>query len=67
MALGGILRDGELAEGIPHALAARVDRTRLNVQPPGGGVCVWPATNAMRVAPQNGEVAGNIHVGSLLG
>lgn len=65
-ALGGIIREGELQQGIPHALAARLEKSRLNVQPPGGGVCVWPATNAMRAPPQNGEATGNIHIGSLL-
>ena len=55
-----------MQQGIAHALAARIEKSRLNVEPPGGGVCVWPATNAMRFAPPNGDAAGNIHIGSLL-
>lgn len=65
-ALGGLLRTAELERGIPHALAARVEKSRLNVRPPGGGVCVWPATNPLREPPANGEITGNIHVGTLL-
>lgn len=65
-ALGGLLRAGELERSITHALVARLDKSRLNVRPPGGGVCIWPATNVMRVPPVNGAVAGNVHVGTLL-
>ena len=64
--LGGLIRTRELESDIPHALAIRVDKSRLNVQPPGGGICVWPATNLTRVPPANGEVTGNLHVGTLL-
>ncbi len=64
--LGGLLRASERERDVSHALAARVDKSRINVRPPGGGVCVWPATNAIRLPPANGEVAGNVHIGTLL-
>jgi anti-sigma factor RsiW len=59
--LGGLLRAGELENGIRHALAARVSRERLggrnSFATPG---TVWPATG--------GDAAGTefLNVGSLL-
>lgn len=60
--LGGLLRSGELENGIRHALAARISRERLAGRVFPQPLTVWPATGN----PASGEAAEKLCVGTLL-
>jgi len=65
-ALGGLIRQSELAGGIPHALAISVAHKALNANAPGGKAFAWPASDSMSNPQANYGNAGNVHMGSLL-
>ena len=66
--LAGLIRKGELAGGIRHALACIVLQAVLNRNGPNGHAFVWPAG----VAPTDPKwtrmlsATGNLHLGTLL-
>lgn len=63
-AIAGLIRAGELTNGIRHALAIAVEQQSLNRNGPGGKGFVWPAS-----ACDNNNAyssTGNIYMGSLL-
>lgn len=61
-AAGGVVRNGELAQGIRHALALNLPRAALNRDRP----FVWPARPAPLVGPGPPGQGGNVALGSLL-
>ncbi|MCW8130182.1 MAG: FecR domain-containing protein [Planctomycetota bacterium] len=65
-ALGGLIRKGELARGIPHALALSVTHKALNANAPGGKAFVWPACDTMSNPQGRYGSAGNVYMGTLL-
>lgn len=65
-AIGGIIRKGELANGIPHALAVGVDGPSFNRNAPGGKTFVWPASSADANSATIYGSTGNLYMGSLL-
>lgn len=65
-ALGGLIRQSELAGGIPHALAISVAHKALNANAPGGKAFVWPASDSMSNPQANYGNSGNVYMGSLL-
>lgn len=65
-ALGGILRHGEVATGVRHALAIALNRHSLNRHGPGGNAFVWPANGVEPNARKQFAERGNVFVGSLL-
>lgn len=60
--LGGLLRPGELENGIRHALSARVSRDRLAGGDFAKPLTVWPAAGN----PANGAASEKLCVGTLL-
>jgi chitodextrinase len=64
--IGGLIRAGELANGIPHALAASVQRASMNKNTPNGAGYVWPASSADSGWQTSYGSSGNVHMGSLL-
>lgn len=60
--LGGLLRSGELENGIPHALSARISRERLAGRVFPQPLTVWPASGN----PAPGAAAEKLCVGALL-
>ena len=70
-AIGGLIREGELLNGIPHAVAVCLQRPGLNRNAPGGSPFVWPASSAddgwdLPVNQGGYGETGNIYMGSLL-
>ena len=77
-ALGGLIRKGELKNGIPHALALATDPKNLNSKAPGGKTYIWPACSSDYEFPGSLWPEGkkpfedwygkssNIYIGSLL-
>ena len=65
-ALGGVLRHGEAAAGIRHALTIAVTRQWLSRRGPGGHPFVWPASAAGFDARKDSTRHGNVFIGSLL-
>jgi hypothetical protein len=70
-AIGGLIREGELTNGIPHALAACLQRSALSRNGPGGLPYVWPASsadNGWDWPTEDGGYGetGNVYMGSLL-
>jgi hypothetical protein len=70
-ALGGLIRQGELTDGIRHALAVAVNRRAMNRNGPRGRPFVWPACAADEDATKPIEEGGygsegNLFMGSLL-
>ena len=66
-AIGGLIRKGELQNGIPHALAVAVPRPAMNQNTPSGPgkPCVWPASTADNGWQITYGKIGNIHMGTL--
>jgi len=64
--LGGLIRKGELAGGIPHALALAVPRRAINIVPPSGGWSVWPAAAERPTYEREFAREGNLYIGSLV-
>ena len=77
-ALGGLIRKGELTNGIPHVLALATSASNLNSNAPGGRTHVWPACSSDYEFPQSlwppgtkpyqdwyGKT-GNLYIGTLL-
>ncbi len=60
----GLIRKGEMAKGIHHALRMSLTPTTMNWSAPGGKHQVWPASSA----DTNGNYpgTGNIYIGSLM-
>jgi ferric-dicitrate binding protein FerR (iron transport regulator) len=64
--LAGLLRRGELKQGIRHALAASVNLAALNAHGPNGQSHVWPARRRVRDPEGLSGATGNLFMGSLL-
>ncbi len=64
--LGGLIRKGELTNGIPHAVALIVSNNALNKNGPSGNPYVWPASSADSNYASAYGSTGNIYMGSLL-
>jgi hypothetical protein len=62
--ISGIVRAGELTNGIKHAIAVAVTGPQLNKNAPGGKSFVWPASSSDD--PSNYASLGNVFMGSLL-
>jgi len=62
-ALAGLVRVGEVAAGIPHALAAATSRAAMNRNP---SPFVWPASSADNGWETTYGTSGNVHMGTLL-
>ena len=65
-ALGGLIRQGELAHGLAHVLALAVPPQALNRLGPQGRAWVWPAASADDGDGRRYGTVGNLHLGSLL-
>jgi len=65
-AMGGVIRDGELSAGIPHALALGVNTRLLNSRGGDGRAFVWPATGPLQVNTAGLGGRGNVLIGTLL-
>lgn len=69
-AIGGVIRTGELRNGIRHALQFMTDPKMWNRNAPGGRTYVWPASSADSYAtqPEPGGFgsSGNLYMGSLV-
>lgn len=63
-ALAGLIRTGELTNGIRHALAIAVEQQALNRQGPLGKAWVWPASSCDN--NNSYSTSGNLFMGSLL-
>ena len=77
-AIGGLIRKGELTNGISHTLALATSMSNLNSKGPGGKTFVWPACSSDYEFPQSlwppkskpfrdwyGK-SGNLFIGTLL-
>jgi hypothetical protein len=64
--LGGLIRRGEFASGIRHALAASVPAGAFNFDGPGGKPFVWPIHPLLPAPPMRGGDTGNLQPGALL-
>jgi hypothetical protein len=64
--IGGIVRPGELRNGIKHALAAAVTPQQLNRNGPGGRTFIWPASGSDDPDAAGYATVGNVYMGSLL-
>jgi hypothetical protein len=65
-AIAGLIRTGELVNGIPHALAVAVRRASMNMNGSDGNPFVWPASSADNGWENSYATSGNMHMGSLL-
>ncbi len=65
-AIGGLIRKGELTNGIPHALAISMYGNYLNRNGPGGHCYVWPASTCDGGNGSGYSSTGNLFMGSLL-
>lgn len=65
-ALGGLIRAGELAGPIRHALAVAVQRAAMNRSTPNRMGYVWPASCRDDGWERTYGTTGNLHMGSLL-
>ena len=65
-AIGGVIRRGELLQGINHALILGAPRSALNRQTEDRRSFVWPATAADDDAAETYGANGNVFLGSLL-
>jgi hypothetical protein len=65
-AIGGLIRKGELASGIPHALAVAVRRAAMNKNTPNKLGYVWPASYRDDGWETTYGASGVLHMGSLL-
>ncbi len=63
-ALGGVIRTGELRNGIKHAMMAAIGGSQFNRFAPSGKSYVWPATSSDD--PTGYSTVGNVYMGSLL-
>jgi hypothetical protein len=64
--LAGLLRRGELSQGIRHALSASVNLAALNAHGPNRASYVWPARKKIKDPEGLAGLSGNLYVGSLL-
>src|SRR5579884_1109049 len=62
--LGGLIRPGELRNGIPHALAFATEPYYWNRNAPGGRSFVWPAVSSDDPTPYGTQ--GNLYFGGLV-
>jgi hypothetical protein len=62
--ISGVVRPGELTNGIKHALAASIGGNMINKAAPGGRSFVWPATGSDDPSRYSGTAP--IYMGSLL-
>lgn len=65
-AIAGLIREGELTHGIPHALAVAVSRSAMNRNGTDGDPWIWPASCADNSASRDYGTWGNLFMGSLL-
>ncbi|MBI2901623.1 MAG: hypothetical protein HYY17_15680 [Planctomycetes bacterium] len=65
-AIAGLIRKGEITNGIRHALAVAVDSPAMNRNAPGGNPWVWPASSADTGNETSYGTTGNLYMGSLL-
>jgi hypothetical protein len=65
-AIAGLIRRGELTDGIHHALAAAVYPKAHNASGPNGQPFVWPASSADGDAATAYSTTGNLYMGSLV-
>ncbi len=65
-ALGGLVRSGELTNGIRHAMVGSTWRISYNKNGPEGRPFVWPAGYADNGWESTYGTWGNLHIGSLL-
>jgi len=65
-ALGGLLRQGELTRGIPHALAISIPHKAINANGPSGKAFVWPACDAAANPQAKYGANGNVFLGTLV-
>lgn len=68
--LGGLIRTGELQNGIGHALQVILDPSRWNRNAPGrkrnGAAFVWPASSSDNPASDQFATSGNMYEGAIL-
>ncbi len=64
--LGGLIRPGELANGIPHAVAFATDPKMWNRNAPGGQGFVWPASTVDGDFTATYGKKGNLFFGGLV-
>lgn len=64
--LGGLIRRGEFASGIRHALAAAVPMGALNFHGPDGKPSAWPIHPHLPARPLRGDDTSNLQPGALL-
>ena len=64
--IAGLIRQGELTHGIPHALAAAIDPKAHNRNGPGGKAFVWPASSADGDSSTAYGTTGNLFMGTLV-
>ncbi len=62
----GLIRKGELKNGIRHALRIAITPTVVNKNAPGGKPYVWPASSADDGDGRSYTGTGNMYMGSLL-
>ena len=62
----GLIRKGELSNGIRHALRIAITPSVLNKNAPGGKPYVWPASSADDGDGRSYTGTGNVYMGSLL-
>lgn len=65
-AMAGVVRRGELAAGVRHAIAIAFNRAALNRAGADGRPFVWPASAASPDASAKFSGRGNVFIGSLL-
>ena len=65
-AIAGLIRKGELAGGIRHALAIAVQRAAMNQNTANGRGYVWPASYRDDGWQRTYGKSGNVHMGTLL-
>jgi len=65
-AIAGLIRKGELINGIPHALALATNGPAMNMNAPDGKHWVWPASSCDGDYKTSYGTEGNLFMGSLL-